>query len=111
MMNFSFNFGSFMGFTQVLLAVAYFVISIIQVVKSVRSRKSKSGKNTDLIFRIWQLTFIPIILLASGLILLFNSWRLDPLLQFQQFLMMIVASYLISLDLMRSFTSRHSRSL
>jgi hypothetical protein len=43
------------------------------------------------------LLFIPTSLFVSGLILLYQGWRLDPILQFQQLLMIIISILLVRL--------------
>ncbi len=96
-----FNFSSLLGLIQVLGSLGYFVISIAQLAKP-----GKSRKKIELIFRIFQLIFIPLMLLLSGIIILFQGWRLDPALLFQDFLMMIIVSYFVCLDIIRYLSSR-----
>ena len=91
---------SLIGLIHFAASVGYFAISIAQITK-VDKRKS-----FELPCRILQLIFIPIFLLISGIILLFQGWRLDPILQLQQLLMLILTSYLLFLDWTRSFSSR-----
>lgn len=98
---FLFNFSSLLGLIQVLGSAGYFVISIAQLAKPAQSRTK-----IELIFRIFQLIFIPLMLLLSGIIILFQGWRLDPVLLFQDFLMMIIVSYFVCLDIIRYLSSR-----
>lgn len=98
---FLFNFSSLLGLIQVLASLGYLAISIAQF-----AQPAKSRKKNKLIFHILQLIFIPLILFLSGIILLFQGWRLDPVLLFQQLMMMIVVSYFIFLDIKRALDSR-----
>ncbi|WP_442939864.1 Ycf66 family protein [Nostoc sp.] len=43
--------------------------------------------------------FTPIIILLCGFILTFQGWRLDPILQFGQFLSFLLIIYLIIKDI------------
>jgi hypothetical protein len=61
-------------------------MSITQIINGVRS--STSSVNT--ILKILELTFYSSVLIFSGVILLFNGWRLDPILLFQQILLQII---------------------
>jgi hypothetical protein len=96
MVNIGLNLGSLLGLLQVLGSLAYFVVSIGQITAAVRSRR-----DTDIALRIFQFIFAPVMLLLSGGILFLQGWRLDPILQFQQFLMSMVIGYLVLLDLGR----------
>ncbi len=89
------NWASLLGFLQIVSAIAYFAVSINQATVAVRSGRDRTT-------RIIQSVFAPLILLLSGAILFFQGWRLDPLLQFQQYTMSILIVYLVFLDLRRS---------
>ncbi|WP_350341317.1 Ycf66 family protein [Anabaena sp. PCC 7938] len=68
-------------------------------------RRSKS-RNLILVFDIIQLIFVPLIMLFCGFILLFQGWRLDPILQFVQFLLFILITYLLIKDIVFSTIDR-----
>jgi hypothetical protein len=95
MVNVGLDLGSILGLLQILGCLGYFVLSISQIIFSVRSQR-----DTELVLRMVQLIFAPFIcyLLLSGVILFFDGWRLDPFLLFQEFLMSILIGYLIFLD-------------
>lgn len=90
------QFSTVLGLLHVLGAGVYFAISINQLVTATRTN---SGNDT--VFRTLQLIFSPIILLLSGAILIFQGWRLDPILLFQVVLTTFLIAYLIWLDLRR----------
>jgi small-conductance mechanosensitive channel len=86
-----------LGFLLILGALGYVAVSIAQITFAARA-----GQGSDIVLRIFQLVFAPLILLLSGAILFFQGWRQDPVLQFKDFLMTVLISYLILLDLKRS---------
>lgn len=93
MVNFALFPGFLLGLLLILGSLIYFAISIAQITAA------RSQRNADITLRIIQLIFAPTLLLVSGCILFLHGWRLDPILQFQQFLMNILIGYLIFLDL------------
>ncbi|WP_370588556.1 Ycf66 family protein [aff. Roholtiella sp. LEGE 12411] len=56
-------------------------------------------RNPGLVLYLIQVIFTPIILLLCGFILLFQGWRLDPILQFEQFLLLLLIIYLTIKDI------------
>ena len=94
MSNFSWNTIAVIGLLNILGGIAYFVLAITQFKK--KARKSSSPVNT--LFRIIGIILCPLALLLSGLILLFQGWRLDPILGFQQLLLGLVVLFLIVKD-------------
>ena len=95
--NIGVSFASYLGLLQALGALGYFAVSVAQVIIAL-----KSHQIDDIVIRILQLLLAPLILLQSGAILFFNGWRLDPVLQLQQFLPSFLIAYLIFLDWKRS---------
>ncbi|MHC5932448.1 Ycf66 family protein, partial [Nostoc sp.] len=55
-----------------------------------------------------QLIFTPIIMLLSGAILYYQGWRLDPVLQFEQFLLLLLILYLSIKDIVINAVYRDS---
>ncbi|MBU7584187.1 MAG: hypothetical protein KAF91_14950 [Nostoc sp. TH1S01] len=92
--NFGLNTASLIGFVQIIFAVSYIITMIILLIQRARRLESLS-----LIVYIFQTIIIPIFLLTSGLILVFQGWRLDPILQFMQFLLTVVIIYLCIKDI------------
>jgi lysylphosphatidylglycerol synthetase-like protein (DUF2156 family) len=88
--NFGANVASLIGFAYILLSLVYLIFMIVWLASRARRLNSSS-----LVLYIIQVIFIPIILLLSGLILIFQGWRLDPILQFSQLLLTLLVFYLI----------------
>ena len=80
MVNFSFTLTTLLGLLDIVGAVYYLCLTIGSITQGVR--RSTSPLNT--ILKVWELLVCPIALFLSGVILFFNGWRLDPILQFQQ---------------------------
>ncbi|BAY19341.1 hypothetical protein NIES21_52020 [Anabaenopsis circularis NIES-21] len=92
--NFGLNVASLIGFMQIIFAVAYILAMIILLIQRARRLETLS-----LIIYVFQTIIIPIFLLTSGLILVFQGWRLDPILQFMQFLLTVLIIYLCIKDI------------
>lgn len=92
--NFGLNIASLIGFVHIIFAVSYLIAMIILLIQ--RSRRLES---LSLIIYIFQTLIIPIFLLGSGLILVFQGWRLDPILQFSQLLLTVLIIYLCIKDI------------
>lgn len=104
MVNFSFGFGGFsglLGLALILGSIGYLSISATQVREADRLNHAD-----DVAVRLLQTVFGPIVLMISGLILLIQGWRLDPLLLFQNLLMSMLVGYLIISDWRRSTPTR-----
>ncbi|MEH2165861.1 MAG: Ycf66 family protein [Nostoc sp.] len=92
--NFGANSASIMGIIYLLLAVVYLIFMVFWLVK--RGIRLTSWA---LALYIIQAIFTPIIMLLSGFILVFQGWRLDPILQFGQFLLFLLIIYLLIKDI------------
>lgn len=93
MINFGGSFSSLLGILLVFGSIGYLIISIEQ------AREATHLNSTDDIApRLLQTFFGPVLLLASGLILLIQGWRLEPLLLLQNLLMSMLVGYLILSD-------------
>jgi hypothetical protein len=81
------QFSTFLGLLNVVLAIVYaaFYFSLI-----VSQRRSVNATT----FYILQFVFVPVSLLIAGVIIFFNGWRLDPLLQFAFFLLNALVIFL-----------------
>ena len=95
MFNVGLNLCSLIGLFHIIGAVIYFIISIAQVVIVIRN----TGTLMQIVIRVLQSLFAPAILYISGGILLFQGWRLDPILAFQQVIITGLLIYLIIRDL------------
>lgn len=86
MVNFGINVIGLLGLLDILGAIAYLVLAIVQISRGVYNSPSTANTALQLI----ELLGSPLALFLGGIILLFNGWRLDPILQFQQFLLHVV---------------------
>ena len=80
MVNFSFTLTTLLGLLDIAGAVYYLCLTIGSITQGVR--RSASPLNT--VLKVWELLVCPIALFLSGVILFFNGWRLDPIMQLQQ---------------------------
>ena len=88
MVNFGLNSASILGLFNIILAVVYFIVPIVFVVQ-----KNNIIGTGGVLFYIIQPMLAPGILLLTGMILLFQGWRLDPILQFAMFLQQLLIIY------------------
>lgn len=89
MVNFGLNFASLLGLLDIFLALAYLALSIALPI----ARRRDIGV-TGIVLYIIQGIIAPFFLLITGFILIFQGWRLDPLLQFSYFLLQFLVIYL-----------------
>ena len=92
--NFGANSASILGIIYLLLAVGYLIFMVFWLVK--RGTRLTSWA---LALYIIQSIVVPILILLCGLILIFQGWRLDPILQFGQLLSFLLIIYLILKDI------------
>ena len=100
--NIGINIAFFLGILQIIFCLFYLIFGIIQLIRT-RNRLSSSAK----IFYSIQLVVIPAFLLLSGSILIFQGWRLDPILQFQQFILSALVFYLSLKDIVVNAVQRN----
>ena len=79
---------SLLGIIQIVFGFFYVTFLIIKL-KRIWNGISSLARMLYII----QLVFFPIFMLSSGLILMVNGWRLDPFLQFQQFILSAIVFY------------------
>ncbi|MBW4571772.1 MAG: Ycf66 family protein [Tolypothrix carrinoi HA7290-LM1] len=82
------NIGLNLGIIYVLLGAAYLILMVFFLVQ-----RATRLTNWALSLYIIQAIFIPVLMLLCGLILIFQGWRLDPVLQFGQFLSFLIIIY------------------
>lgn len=92
--NIGLNVASLLGIIYVLLGAIYSIIMVFFLVQ--RATRLTSWA---LSLYIIQAIFIPALMLLSGFILIFQGWRLDPILQFGQFLSFFVIIYFAIKDI------------
>lgn len=87
--NFSFNFATLLGLFDLLLALGSLALSITLIAKTKRLLEAAG----TVIYAV-QAVLATLILLTSGAILIWNGWRLDPILLFAVFLQHLLIIYL-----------------
>lgn len=91
--NIGLNVASLLGIIYVLLGAAYLILMVCFLVKTTRLT------NWALSLYIIQGIFIPVLMFLSGVILIFQGWRLDPILQFGQVILFLLIIYLTIKDI------------
>ncbi|HEY9609060.1 hypothetical protein [Allocoleopsis sp.] len=89
MVNFGLNSASVLGLLDIILAIAYFAVSIAIPVATGRELGG-----IGIFLYIIQAFIAPIVLLFVGFLFIFHGWRLDPILQFGCFLFHLLLIYL-----------------
>jgi hypothetical protein len=100
--NFGVNLASILGITYVIFGAVYLIFTIYLLI----SRASRFT-STLLTLYIIQLVLVPFCMFVSGLILTFQGWRLDPILQFEQFLLFALIIYFSVKDIFINAISRN----
>ncbi|MBD3883543.1 hypothetical protein IFO70_17385 [Phormidium tenue FACHB-886] len=93
MINIGFNAGMLIGLLDLILSAFYLIVSIAFPV--VRSRSINS---LGVALYVIQAIVAPFLLSLAGVILVFNGWRLDPLLQLAFLLVNLLVIYLAFKD-------------
>ena len=92
--NIGLNVASLLGIIYVLLGATYLILMVFFLVK-----RATRLTNWALSLYIIQAIFIPVSMFLSGVILIFQGWRLDPILQFGQFLSFLIIIYFCIKDI------------
>lgn len=100
--NLGVNPASILGLLQIIFGLFYLIFVIFQLMQ-IGNRLS----NLTIGFFIIQLFLLPVFLLLSGLILIFQGWRLDPILQFQQLIISALVFYLSLKDIFINAVDRN----
>lgn len=100
--NIGINIASLLGFIQIIFGLFYLIFAIIKLIQT-RSRLS----NSTTVFYIIQLILLPPLLLLSGIILVFQGWRFEPILQFQQLVLSALIFYLSLKDIVINTVNRN----
>ncbi|NET00765.1 MAG: hypothetical protein F6K62_08120 [Sphaerospermopsis sp. SIO1G2] len=84
------NFGFLIGCIYVVFSILFPILGIISLFAS-------RDETDDLMFllRLLELIIVPLIMLICGFVLVFQGWRLDPIIQFQQLLLFVIIVYLL----------------
>ncbi len=92
--NFGVNVAGLIGIIYLLWAIIYLILTLAWL-----AQRGARLRGWALALYIIQLIFTPIIMLLCGAILLFQGWRLDPVLQVEQFLLLLLILYLSIKDI------------
>ncbi|WP_375502082.1 Ycf66 family protein [uncultured Nostoc sp.] len=92
--NFGLNLAGLIGIIYILLAIVYFILTVAWL-----AQRGTRLTGWALALYIIQVVFTPIIMLLCGIILFFQGWRLDPILQFEQFLLLLLIVYFTIKDI------------
>ncbi|WP_445631545.1 Ycf66 family protein [Nostoc sp. DSM 114167] len=92
--NFGLNIAGLIVIIYLLWAIIYLILTLVWL-----SQRVTRLRGWALALYIIQLIFTPIIMLLSGVILYYQGWRLDPVLQFEQFLLLLLILYLSIKDI------------
>jgi len=92
--NFGTNSVSILGILYVCFGIPYFIFMIAWL-----ARHANRLIGADLALYLLQIIFIPIFMGVHGFILIFQGWRLDPILQFGETLSFLMIIYLIIKDI------------
>ena len=95
MLNFGGSIASLLGYFYVLLGIFSPVIIIALLAK-----RGNDLNDLAKILYVGQAIISAFVFLLSGLILIFQGWRLDPILAFSQFLLTVLIIYLIIKDIL-----------
>ncbi|MBD2537956.1 Ycf66 family protein [Coleofasciculus sp. FACHB-SPT36] len=98
MVNYGLNLASLLGLMYWIIGLIYPIMAIILMIK--RSRQTSA---LFLILYVIQIVFLPIIMFSCGFILFSQGWRLDPILQFEQFLLTGMIICIIAKDIYSDF--------
>ncbi|MEH1931363.1 MAG: Ycf66 family protein [Nostoc sp.] len=93
-MNFGVNVAGLIEIIYLLGAIIYLILTVAWL-----AQRGTRLRGWALALYIIQFIFTPIIMLLSGTILLYQGWRLDPILQFEQFLLLLLILYLTIKDI------------
>ncbi len=92
--NIGLNIASLLGIIHVLLGAIYLILMVFFLVQ-----RATRLTNWALLLYIIQTIFIPVLMFLCGFILIFQGWRLDPILQFGQFLSFLIIIYFAIKDI------------
>lgn len=96
MINFGLSIGTFLGIVLMLLGI---FLPILGLVSLLRTAPQRDIQVLTLAIDI----ILGLVYIICGLILIYNGWRLDPILAFVQFLLTVSTIYWIGKDLRDRF--------
>ncbi|BAY27947.1 Ycf66 family protein [Calothrix sp. NIES-2100] len=93
--NFGLNTASLLGLLYIIFGISYMIFMV-----TVLFRRASSLNGIAFVIYLLQALLIPSIMLLVGLIFVLQGWRLDPILQFAQFLLTLIIIYFCVKDLL-----------
>ncbi|MDZ8051784.1 MAG: Ycf66 family protein [Aulosira sp. ZfuVER01] len=93
--NFGFNTASLLGILYIIFGISYMIFMVFLLFR----RASRLNSIAFVIYLV-QALLIPSVMLLCGFIFVFQGWRLDPILQFAQFLLTILIIYFSAKDIL-----------
>ena len=100
--NFGVNVSSLIGIVYLLFAIVYFILMLVWL-----SQRGNRLTGLGLALYIIQVIFTPLVMLLCGVILIFQGWRLDPILLVLQFLLLLLIVYLSIKDIVINVVYRN----
>ncbi|MBC6431751.1 hypothetical protein FM036_13500 [Nostoc sp. HG1] len=92
--NFGLNLAGLIGIIYVLLAIVCFILTVAWL-----AQRGTRLTGWAVALYIIQVVFTPIIMFLCGIGLFFQGWRLDPILQIEQFLLLLLIVYFTIKDI------------
>ncbi|WP_242038082.1 Ycf66 family protein [Tolypothrix sp. FACHB-123] len=93
--NFGFNIASLLGIIYIIFGIFYMIFMV-----TLLFRRASSLNGIAFVIYLLQALLVPSVMLLVGFIFVFQGWRLDPILQFAQFLLTILIIYFSVKDLL-----------
>lgn len=88
------NIGKIASNTEIIIAL-FFILNALPIIFAVLAQFGFSNSNNNIFVQIFESVVIPNMLFFGGAILVFQGWRLDPILQTQAAWMLIAIVYLV----------------
>lgn len=93
MVNLGLNVSASLGILQILISVITLIL-----IRRFLTRRNQPLSEVSLILHSIQAILVILLLIPGGLVLLFQGWRLDPIVGFSQFLITISLVYMLVKD-------------
>lgn len=83
------------SFNTEIVITFFSILAVLPIIFLILAQLGLSSSNNNIFVKIFESIIIPNILFLGGFILVFQGWRLDPILQTQAAWMLIVIVYLL----------------
>jgi hypothetical protein len=93
--NYSLNLASLLGILYIIFGIGYMIFMVFLLL-----RRANRLAGTAFVIYLLQALLIPGVMLLCGFIFVFHGWRLDPILQFAQFLLTVLIIYFSVKDIL-----------